>query len=367
MPVSTQPRYHKRIDAVKQEGISTHSLSFKRDYVPAPSGAKVEVLGRMEPGSYLKRLIPILRAVPKVRSKARDSDVLYAFGLDMLLLSWLSLIGMDRKPALIYEVADIRDILIKDSITGAAVRAIQRFLLRKCKVLVVTSKAYMTKFFQEYYQLEDINCKVIENKIDESHMSSILRKDNFESHANRKKVTIGYFGLIRCSRSCAALARSSSDSNNVSVKIRGVEYGGVSDLAKLSNTRDDFVYGGPYVNPDDLPGMYGSVDIVWACYPYSQHDTGNWRWARTNRFYEALFFGRPLIAQSGTEDAKYVERYKVGLVIDLGDLDFASQQISNISRKDIQRWTQNIDRIPRSVYVYTDEHRGLVQAAQEQE
>ena len=363
MPVSTQPRYHKRINAVSREGVSTYSLSFKRDYVPGPNGFKAEMLGEIEAGSYLRRLVPILRAVPKVRRKARQSEVLYAFGLDMLLLSWLSLIGMKHRPSLVYEVADIRDVFIENSLVGLVARSIEDFLLKKSELLVVTSEAYLSEYFRKNYRLDSTSTIVIENKVDEVRMDARPSESSYTKNHHDTCITIGYYGLIRCYRSCEVLAVSASMSDNIKVEVRGVGHGGVHGLSEFADSNSDIAYGGSYVNPDDLPEMYGSVDIVWACYPYGQRDTGNWRWARTNRFYESLFFGRPLIAQRGTEDAKSVERYEIGLVVDLGDRKFASQQISRISREDIKRWTQNLNRVPRSVYIYTDEHRRLVQAA----
>ena len=42
-------------------------------------------------------------------------------------------------------------------------------------------------------------------------------------------------------------------------------------------------------------GVYGRIDLVWACYQPIGPDDWNLRWARPNRFYESCLFQKPLV------------------------------------------------------------------------
>ncbi len=69
--------------------------------------------------------------------------------------------------------------------------------------------------------------------------------------------------------------------------------------------KNTYSYLGPYQAPKDLSFIYSMVDVVWASYPFSDRTTvGNHLYARTNRFYESLYFKKPFIVQKGTADAK---------------------------------------------------------------
>ena len=62
-------------------------------------------------------------------------------------------------------------------------------------------------------------------------------------------------------------------------------------------------YRGPFVSPDELPEMYAGVDLVWGAY---LHGESNARWARSNRYFEAGYFGKPIFAQKGTREGDAV-------------------------------------------------------------
>src|SRR5690606_16074860 len=93
--------------------------------------------------------------------------------------------------------------------------------------------------------------------------------------------------------------------------------------------------------------------------PYSTENEGNWKFARTIRFYESLAFRRPVIVQKGTPQERDVVEYDIGLVIDMNSVDTVLHQLSSITQNDLERWRDNIAKLNSSVYYYTDEYKQL--------
>ncbi len=358
LPVVSQVRYQKRVMSLERLGVEPKILSFERKYyqgVPWPQG--YISLGRIQHGHYWRRLPRIIMAIPIVRRTAADADVLYAFGLDTLLLAHLAIIFTRQKPKVVYEVGDIRSILVKKNFLGRSLRAVERFLVRRSSLIVVTSHAYINEYFLKIQRLEGVRYHVIENKLTNFNDLPITLDSSLDKR-DHDEIRIGYFGLIRCRRSWEVLKKIALRGNGkFRVVIRGILSESLMDLhSEMTQTR--FVeFGGPYISPDDLPAMYGSIDLAWIA--HFANET-NIKWSRVNRFYEACYFYRPMIAQTGTQDGFVVEERGLGLCIDLQNKEKAIQNVLEIDKSDIEKWRENIFRLPRNVCVYTDEHEKLL-------
>jgi succinoglycan biosynthesis protein ExoL len=360
LPVLSQARYHKRIIALDKLGIQPNILAFEREYYPGkPWPGGYRSLGHLQHGHYYKRLVPFVKALLTVRSAAKESDVIYAFGLDILLLGWLASRTLDKRPKIIYEVGDIRAVLIGRSLLSRGLRWLERYLLRSVDVLVTTSEAFITGYFQGVQGLTDLCYQVIENKLDGDVLP---QPKGLTAHNGWSEILrIGCFGLIRCHRSWEVLKRAVERGNGrVQVYVRGVSMG-LENLEEEAQRLPYIEYGGPYVVPDDLPAMYGQVDMVWAAH---HHGETNFRWARANRFYEACYFKRPLFGQVGTLDGQIIEEWGLGACVDLLDVEGAVDRILRISEVELAQWRKNVAQLPKEVYIYTGEHERLIEAIQ---
>ena len=124
---------------------------------------------------------------------------------------------------------------------------------------------------------------------------------------------------------------------------------------------DGITYLGPYQSPSDLPALYASVDVVWAAYPFSPEKRGNHLWARTNRFYESLYFKRPMILQKGTNDARVAASLgAVALAVSLESSEAAADYLTqNLSKAFLLLCRQKLSEIPEEIYQITDEYQHL--------
>lgn len=361
LPKPSHVRYHKRINALREEGIDTRVLSFMRDWYEGKKlPVEIESLGYVEHGHYVKRLISLFKALRRVRMALQGADIVYAFEADMALLGWLASRGMISPPKLVYEVGDIRGVLLENSVLSKVIRTTDAIVLNRSSLLVVTSPAYVTGYFGPIAGIKNLRYHVIENKLDPAYL--LPRKVGREAETPTDgPIRVGYFGVLRCKQSWEILRRVAVEgAGRFHITVRGIPMK-LPDFEQEARTTPNLVYEGPYVVPDDLPGMYGNVDVVWACYPYQGDKPANWKWARTCRFYESCYFQRPLFTQQGTEDARIVEERNIGTSFDLSRVDESVARILRLSADELVRWKQNALNLPDELSTYTDEHQRLAE------
>lgn len=354
LPVVTDARYHKRIEALAALGTAVEVLAFERTYYPGKPKFDYTSLGKLSHGDYFRRLLPFVRALPVIRSYARSQDALYCFGLDTLLLAWFARWSLGQPLKLLYEVGDIREVLLGKGLKSKLARWLESFLVRKLDLLVLTSQAYYDNFYQAMLKLSP-KYQIIENKLDKSIAAS--------REPGSADYFMGYFGVLRCPRSFEIMQCLAAE--GLSVYIRGYPRAPLelseADLCKASQAQDHLDYGGTYLVPDELADVYGQVRLVWACYPYEgNRAVTNARWARTNRFYEACYFKKPMICQVGTEDARVVEKLNIGLVVDLAKPESVVEALKEITYEKVATWRENLNALPESTYLYSQEHEVLL-------
>ena len=203
LPVTSQPRYWKRIKSLESLGCNNKILAFKREYIPINKNNKdYIIIGKLEHKKYYKRILPFVKAFIKIKNNIKNADIIYTFGLDMLFLGWVTRIFTKKRSKIVYEVGDIRSILIGDNIQSLFLRWLERFLIKRTGLLIVTSKAYITEYFEKIQGIRNIKYQVIENKIDVNSINKLL----FSKYIKKRNViTIGYFGLLNCERSLEIL------------------------------------------------------------------------------------------------------------------------------------------------------------------
>jgi succinoglycan biosynthesis protein ExoL len=358
LPVGTHARYQKRIMALRQLGVMPQVFYFSRDYYKGKVlPYSYCCLGTIKHRHYLRRIWAIPRAAYKVRAEIGDSDVLYAFELDMLLIAWLAAKKKSAHVRFIYEVGDIRSVLVGDTLISYLLRWIERFLLRRINLLVVTSEAYLTEYYYNLQGMRGIRYQIIENKLFSNGL--FARKDGRELSASTKenRLRIGYFGLIRCRKSWHVLKEVVKRANGrIRLYVRGY-FIEMHDVEEEMRSTGFVEYGGPFISPDELPSIYNKIDLAWIAHYHAESNT---KWARGNRFYEACYFRKPMISQAGTQDSVAIARWRLGKNINLLDVERAIDEVLQINRSDFIKWQENLARLPEHVYLYTDEHEKLI-------
>lgn len=358
LPVVGQPRFAKRIAMMREQGAEVRCLAFDRPYHKGrPPDCALEVLGRIPHGRYLFRLRVFLRSIDVIRRRIKDVDVVYAFGLDMLLLGWLASLFLNKP--LVLEIGDIRAIQTVAGLKGRLFRRLDKWLVRRADLVVFTAEDFYRRYYQDWLGLR-LNHRIIENKIDFPVTATAPKPPT-----DGGTLVIGYFGVLRCEwsmRALAALADAYPD--RLRIKVAGFSLLPAALLEDLDR-RANVTVQGPYRSPRDLPALYGGVDMIWASYAPIAADDWNLRWARTNRFYEACAFGRPLVTRQGSNDGKWVAEYDIGLTLDAVEPEHVVTRFQEVSPAVLCRWQENMRALPSSVFACTDEASSLHAAMRE--
>ena len=359
-----QPRFAKRMSMLSEEGFTVEAMAFER---PTHRGrlpaAPVTTLGNISHGHFLKRIPTLLKSLPILRKAIRSHDVVYCMGPDMSLLVTLASIGLKTKK--IVEVADIHPIQTREGVIGYIARLVDRWQISTSVLLVVTAPDFLNVYYREWLNSTAPGL-IIENKVEQSALTKVhgnqhdyyqyLDDTPIDSNA---PITIGYFGLLRCKWSWAVLVKLMKDNPDTHrLVLAGVALN-IEDFEEVIKTNVNIVYKGEYRSPEDLPGLYDSVDMVWACYPPNLQTNWNHKWARPNRFYEACLYRKPLITRDGSNDSVVVKKRNIGFPLNKSDYKEAAVSISNIGRDQILNWQTNMTRIPEEVYTYTTEAEDL--------
>lgn len=307
----------KRIGQMRAEGHDVRALTLRRGQ-DTPRAWPNTDLGRTRDAAFVQRLAAIVSAVPTAARALGAPDVVWARNLDAALIARAALAAARCHAPLIYECLDIHDLASGQGPASRAVRALERSVLARAALTVVSSPAFVTAHFERHYG--DLPLRLVENRLAREGLParpSVPQASASKPIAFRpdRPLTIGLFGVLRCRRSVSLLL----DTANAMDGALRVVFAGrcaqdqLPDFAAMvaaSPHADDL---GPYEAPSGLAALYAQVDLVWA---------GDWfqagansRWLLPNRLYEGGWFGVPALAPAGTQTAAWAVRHGTGLAV----------------------------------------------------
>ncbi len=206
--------------------------------------------------------------------------------------------------------------------------------MRSVSVLVVTSEFFVTRFLKHNFIIPENYC-VLENKVH-------LDDNELPQKEAEPDIVIGFFGVIRCEKSLRFLLKVLDDSDKFKLLIYGYFMNISNSVQTQLQGHPKVIFNGAYKSPADLKKLYSQIDLSWVAYPF--HDPaedGNYRYAMTNRYYEAGFFRKPMIGNKFSGDAEKIVNNNFGLILDLSDFENAIKSLSELNREKINHWRKN--------------------------
>lgn len=305
----------RRVAMLQAGGADVIVAGFRRTaQVPrAIEGAPVYDLGRTVAMKLFRRLPVLLAAVFNIgrfRRFAAAADVFLCRNLDALVLAWLTRALFLPKAKLVYECLDVHRAMVGDGGVGVVLRGVERWLLRRCHWLAVSSPG-----FDRFYFAPRIGYTgpilLIENqplRLDGLHPVTAARPPLGAPWR------IGLFGDLRCRRSLVILADLVRDcAGAVEVVLRGrPSRHAAADFDQIVGATPGMTYLGPY-DYRDLGAIYGEVHFAWAIDYFEA--AANSVWLLPNRLYESALNGAVPIAEAETETARWLSRRGVGVTV----------------------------------------------------
>jgi hypothetical protein len=309
------PAVAKRVRMLTAAGVNVEIAGFRREPAPvsAVAGRPVTDLGQTHDGRLIHRALKVagLMRSDALRRLAAGADVILARNLERLALAQAARTRARSSARLVYECLDVHRAMIGSGVVATCLRRIERDLLARADLLIVSSPAFLTNHFDR--QRGDgprrPETAVVENKV-------CVGCAPARSSPRRPGPPwrVGWLGVLRCRRSLdvlAELAARRPDLLNVVIRGRPSQ----TELPQLTAclpASPATAFGGPY-RAEELPGIYRSVHFTWAV---DWFDRGcNSDWLLPNRLYEGGLYGAPPIAQAGTETARWLQQRGLGVVL----------------------------------------------------
>jgi len=302
------------------DGFTFRRRKFNRGYVPQWADTN---LGTTVDRNYPLRLIRLVQALPTlVRARVRlaRADFFYARNLDMCALAlfarWIA-----RNPApLAYEVLDVQRVFTGRGLVSFLFRLAERVILRRMDLLVVSSPAFMARYFTPVQGFVRPS-HLLENKIfglDDAIRAERPSPEDLRGPACPPEGpwVIAWLGNLRCPRSPELLCRIARRlGERVRIHVHGYPTEtGLERFLELIAGHDNIVYFGEYRSPDDLQRIYDRAHFAWA-FDYLDQG-GNSDWLLPNRLYEGCYFGVPALAAIGTATGERVSELGAGWTFD---------------------------------------------------
>jgi succinoglycan biosynthesis protein ExoL len=362
---STESTVIKRVTCFQANGSRVIGFMFRRDRGNARSPVWENIdLGTTADWQYASRLIKLFAAfctVVKHREVLRQCHIFYARNIDMLFVAALAKTLMPKKTVLTYEVLDVQTVFVGRRLINSVFRWMERVLLARCDLLVVSSPEFMTRYFQPCQRYTG-PWRLLENKISVQHAAIQEERLTHRPKPNPPWV-IGWFGNVRCVRSLEMLGRIADTlGDRVLIYIRGVApevHLPTRLLEAATACRRNLVFGGPYVSPHDLPTIYGKVHFAW-CVDYLDAGT-NSDWLLPNRLYEGGLMGAVAIARKDTATGGMVEREGLGRTFAEPLADEIVAFLDGLTLDAYHRERQAVEAKERSLFVDVTDTQDLLE------
>ncbi len=342
----------RRVSMLEAGGAQVTLAGFRRGTAALPGPA--HVLAMTSNGRMGQRLWAVARAVVGAKQSFGDlprPDVILARNLEMLAVA-RRVRGLWRgraKPGLAYEVLDIHRMMLGGSVRARVLRAVERGLTGSVGTLLTSSPGFIRNYFVFHGQIDTKTpVQIVENKVNDLDLAS-GRVDREQS--GRAVPTIGWFGILRCAASLAVLDEVTRASpGRIKVLLAGrPALDAIPDFPTIVTANPDFEFVGPYRNPDDLPRLYGAVDLAWLI---DRYDAGlNSDWLLPNRLYEGCLFGAVPLALSGTEVAHQLAPLDIGLELPRLTARDLSTLIADLTRDGLAREAGKVAAVSRDRWV----------------
>jgi succinoglycan biosynthesis protein ExoL len=355
----------KRVRSFQAEGAEVVGFMFRRERNKREGATEWRniAFGTTVERNYLVRVPKLLLAILKTvrhRDVLKQCDIIYARNLDMLLIAvaakWLS----GARAPVVYEVLDIQRVFLGKGLAGRLFRWAERRLMAATSLLVVSAPDFVIQYFQPAYGFNG-RWFLLENKLPETAISTKMPAVR-EMLPPGPPWVIGMFGVLRCQRSLDILCHVAERlGDRVRISLRGI----LSEpdipaerMAAICRRLPNVIFEGPYVNPRDLPDIYGKVHLIWAA--DFLDPGGNSEWLLTNRIYEGGLMGAVLLAARGNATGRMVEREKLGFTLDEPLQEAAADFVNNLDSETFLAARERVRGAHRSLFVDEADTKNLI-------
>ncbi len=317
----TDPAVAKRARMLTAAGADVVVFGFRRQdkTVSDVAGSKAVDLGRTHDAKLMERAYKVVQrsvGLNRWQGDIKGTDLLLARNLEMLVLAAAAQRSFLPHAPLVYECLDLHRLLLADTIAGKILRVVERYLLRRAKLLIISSPAFLSEYFEPQ---QGVNLSIrlpvllVENKMLDFKGAATVAAAR-ASLPPGPPWRIGWFGMIRCQKSLNILsagARARPGLIEVIIRGRPSRVAFESFDAQVAST-PGMRFCGTY-QPSELAELYQSVHFNWAVDHFEEG--ANSTLLLPNRIYEGGRHAAVPIALAETETGRWLTRRGLGVLL----------------------------------------------------
>jgi len=269
-----------------------------------------------------RRVLSLLRIFVTVfrllRSSVKTTGYVMSSTFDTLLLVRCAF--LPRSVSIRHQVRDLHRLQLIDSPVARLVQAMERVLVRKVDLLIISSQGFYDAYYKMFYGGEKV---LLEN------MPPRATWEGFKP-LSPPIFTVGFVGIMRYADSIFKLIDVIDSVNTCDTPIRCAFFGGhMGDLLERARDRvrdpGIFLFEGVFDYAADIKRIYSKISVVYAVY---DKDDPNCMLAMPTKYYEAILSKTPILVAKNTHIAKVVEELGIGIGVDVND-DSLSQALTD--------------------------------------
>lgn len=333
----TITRCLKRVSEFIDKGYEVDVYGFKNeeeDGYATPSNFNITTIGVFSrKQSYFKRLKVYYKSLKQLFKKYKNQDVVfYYFFFNIAFSARLQC----RRP-FIYEESDMPYLNIGNKQLRKWLGKVDKRIIQKSLLTVMTSEGFIDYHFGKE---RPANIVVVPNRVNPVMMElPYTSKLHDCSH-----LSIAFVGGFRYKSvlNFAAVIGESFPQHAFHVYGNIMENG--EELQALCDKYSNIYFHGKFHNPDDLPKIYGNIDLVLASYDVTSI---NAQYAEPNKMYEAIFFRVPIIVSKETFLARKVENLNIGYAVNGLDKGEIREFLTGLTQESYYDKIKGLSAIPQ--------------------
>lgn len=336
--VIRQARCIRRIEDFKQNNYNTIVYGFDRenDNRKLPTFDYTIIGNIKRTMSYISRLRIMIRSIRKINNN--DNNIYYLFNFDVALAFYLA--NLFHRKKYIYEVSDLMEFEVGNQLLTKILLYINKKLIESSIETVMTSEGFVKPF---YGDKKPLNITILQNKLNKK-CAELSRLNN--KIFDKSNIIIGFTGAIRNEAISRFIDIVGKEFKNIQVHFYGVFSNDKVYSKKIKESIDKYdniKYYGTFRNPDDLPLIYSNIDLVLCLYT----SKGNDKYLEPNKFFEAIYFEKPIIVSRNTYIGEKVQKLGVGYTINENDEEEIKRFLKTINIDEYNIYKNNCSKIDK--------------------
>jgi glycosyltransferase involved in cell wall biosynthesis len=297
-------------------------------------------------GNKIKILKELPLFIHYIKKSIKDykPDVIVA---RYFLIAFIVVILTPKNIEVYYDVCDMP--LYNNKVLNKILLFLEKIILKRVVIIILGSR-----FFCDFYIDYKNKVRVIENKVDTSSFDLNISYNINDLYG---KLVINYIGKVRyfdilknvlsACKDLDVILNFYGDGSDLENCIRFVKENEIKNV----NFEGRFDY-------KDVKKYYCEADCILSTYP---SEDINVQFAIPNKFYEALYFDKPIIVSKGTKLGELVDRNSLGIVLNSNTINNIRDEILKIieDRRVLENISYNIQEFKKHESVLWDEKFNL--------